>query len=182
MTTALEWTALPSGEDVAIQSGGWYAAVASIDDPSATKESIAAAMGKFYQGMTLVSFGSQGDPGYEAIGADPDTSRKRIALVVHSTGEAAFAGTLPWSRGVFLVRPNIYTLVSAWAGGTGAEPARDPWASTPAASSASSRGGNLAPWGLAGLAAIAAAWTVYAYRREIADALERVRMPRSLPA
>lgn len=184
MTTALEWTALPDGQDVAIQPGGWYAAVASIDDPAATEESVSKAMAKFYAGMTLVSFGSQGDPGYEGIGTDPSSSRKRVGLIVHSTGEAAYSGTLPWSRGVFVVRPNIYTLVSAWAGGTGPQPSRAPWASSPAPSSSSSASsrGNLALWGLAGLAGIAAVWAGYAYRHEIADAIARHMPPKELRA
>jgi hypothetical protein len=173
VTTELAWTALPTGEDIAIQRGGWYAAVASIDDPTATKESITQAMARFYPGITLVSFGSQGDPGYSAIGTDPSSDRKRVALLVHSTGEAAYAGTLPWSRGVFLVRPNIYTLVSAWSGGTGPQPSAAPWASSPAPSSSASSRGNLALWGIAGLAGIAALWTGYAYRREIAEAIAR---------
>jgi hypothetical protein len=179
------WTALPTGQDVPIAAGGWYAAVASIDDPAATQDSITKAMAKFYPGMTLASFGSQGDAGYSAIGTDPDTSRKRVALVVHSTGEAAYSGTLPWSRGVFVVRPHIYTLVAAWSGGTGAEPSGPlPWGSTPGSSSSSSSSSssrpNLALWGVAGLAGIAAIWTGYAYRRELADAWQRLTAPRSL--
>lgn len=180
MTTALQWTALPEGDDITIQTGGWYAAVASIDDPTATKESITQAMGKFYPGISLVSFGSQGDAGYSAIGSDPSSDRKRVALIVHST---TYSGTLPWSRGVFLVRPHVYTLVSAWAGGTGPQPATAPWATTPAPSSrARPDHGNLVLWGLAGLAGLGAAWAGYAYRRDIAAAIARHLPPKELRA
>lgn len=167
-------------------SGGWYAAIASIDDPKATKESVTKAMASYYPGVELVSFGSQGDPGYEGIGTDSDSDRKRVALIVQvvvGTAPTSSTITLPWSRGVIIVRPNIYTLVSAWSGGVGKQPATAPWASAPAPSSSASSGhGNLALWGLAGLAGVAAVWTAYSYRHEIAAAIARHMPPKELRA
>lgn len=117
------WTALPQGEDVAIEPGKVYAIVASVS-ASRTKSSILAAVAKYFPGVTVLSYAEQGDP--QGPEPDPDTDRKAIGAVVKSE---SFTGPLAWSKGIAIIAPNLYTLVGAWRLSSSSEAqAGVPWA------------------------------------------------------
>lgn len=162
------WTALPTGQDLSITPGGTYAAVASVG-ASTTKDKVASAMAQYFSGTTLVSYVEQGQPGGPE--SDPDSSRKTIGVVVSSQ---SFSGSLAWSKGIFLIAPNIYTLVAAWALSGSGSPPPPPWAGLVGPFS---KPGN--PWGwVFGLSLCAGlGFGLYHYR----DHLPRLMPPRIHP-
>lgn len=164
------WKALPTGEDISLSPGSTYAVVASVSS-STTRAKIDSALAKYFPGVSILSYFEQGESGGPP--SDPDTGRKQIAAVVK---DASFSGTLSWSKSIFLVAPNIYTLSSAWVlEGDGTLPP-SPWAGAlapapPAPSPVARKAANPWPWVL-GVAAVATLGVVgYVHREKIAESL-----------
>jgi len=166
--TTGSWAALPAGADVAIHAGSTYAIVASVSQ-STSRSQIDAAIAKYFPGAAMLSYVEQGQAGGPP--PDPDTGRKMIGAVVSA---GTFTGTLSWTKGIFLVAPDIYTLSGAWllepAGAT--LPLGQPWPGGSAPPPIARPPLNL--WGVAFWAGVAVATgaAVYHWRQDFARAIQ----------
>lgn len=116
-----EWKALPNGQDVTVTPHTYYAVVASIS-ASTTKATI---VSHIPSGVEVLEYYEQGDPQAPGLAPDPDKSRKRIAVLVHTS---SWQGTLSWQKSLLWIP--IYTLAGVWSAPGGAQPpAAPPWGS-----------------------------------------------------
>jgi len=133
------WTALASGQAILIAPGDTIAAIVSVDQ-SLTRSRLEHALSDHLPGVILDDYAEQGERAN--LGPDPDSSRKYIAVKAHSV---SYSGSLSWSKGIFLVAPNLYTIVEAWKAEAGSVPASLPSASSPAPASRSASV-PIGPW------------------------------------
>lgn len=165
----MPWAPLPSGEDIPIAPGDAVAAVVSVG-PGLTRAKLEAAMTSHFEGLILDDYAEQGQRLH--LGPDPDTSRKYVAVRAHST---TYSGSLAWSRGIFLVAPNLYTIVEAWKLPAGSAELSAP-TPTPPGPRVQSSSRSAAGWAGAVTLVGAAAYLVWAYRGPLAS----LRLPSRL--
>jgi hypothetical protein len=155
-----EWTELPAGDDVTMQPGYFYAAIASVskdyDDARVRTEATK-------RGMLILDWGEQGDPNRAALGVDPDDSHRLIACIVKATKETA----IPWAPSFLWIHP--FHLVRAWIAppapaGTPAPPGPTP-AHAPTLARSTSRRIGMGTFALAAGATLGAAVLISRRRR-----------------
>ena len=104
----MSWVALAQGADIAVSPGDTLAEFVSVHK-DLTRSRLEQAMRDHLSGLVLDDYAEQGER--PNLGPDPDPDRKVIALKAHSV---SYAGTLSWSKSIFLVAPDLYTIVQAW--------------------------------------------------------------------
>lgn len=130
----MSWVALPAGLSIPIRAGFSYAGIVSADRMNTKAELLDQAK---KNGLTVWDYGEYGDKGYDWLGVDPNSDRRRVAIAATASRDG---GNIPWGLSIpFIVH---YNIVSAWAAGPGQLPK----------GSTSAPGDSVAPLVVAGLA------------------------------
>lgn len=151
----MAWSALPSGEDVSLRPGDFYAFVASVKAGHSRADLEELAKSKW--ALVLVDYAEQG--ARAGLGPDPRTPDYRyVAAIVQATE----TGTIPWSVPWPLSMVDSSSLVQAWSAAPVDVPAGGP---TPGPPSPAPRPALPSFGPLAAIVALGGAWAWYERRR-----------------
>lgn len=144
----MSWVALPAGQSIPIRAGFSYAGIVSADRMNDKAQLLDQAA---KNGLTVWDYGEYGDKGYDWLGVDPNSDRRRVALAATASRNG---GDIPWGLSIpFIVH---YNIVSAWAAGPGQLPK----------GSTSAPGDNIAPLVVAGLAVVGGGAALWWWRKK----------------